>query len=64
MDKDRVIWIASWAKGKGVNNEDLQYCDYLYGQEDCFDEVMEYVQEWNDFGEIAFRKKYSEYKLY
>ena len=64
MDKAEMIWIASVAHGKDIGSEDLYYSDYLYGKEECFDEVMEYVQEWNDFGEIAFREKYSEYKLY
>ncbi len=64
MDKAEMIWIASVAQGKDIDSESLYYSDYLYGKEDFFDEVMEYVQEWNDYGEIAFRKKYSEYKLY
>ena len=64
MEKSEMIWIASVAIGKNLDYETLKYSDYLYGKEDLIDDVWEYVIECKEDGEKAFRKKYSEYKLY
>lgn len=64
MTKEELIWAASVAAGKRIEYENFMYSDYMYGNENLIDEVWEYVVEWNDYGEIAFREKYKDFKLY
>lgn len=64
MNNKEQIWVASIAIGKNYDYETLKYSDYMYGNEDKIDDVWDYVEECKEFGEKAFREKYSEYKLY
>ena len=64
MDKEEMIWLASVAIGKKLNFETLKYSDYLYGKESLVDDVWKYVTECEEIGTIAFKEKYSQYKLY
>jgi hypothetical protein len=64
MEKSEMIWIASVAIGKNLDYETLYYSDYMYGKESFTDEVYEYVTECRKIGQLAFREKYKEYKLY
>lgn len=64
MEKEEMLWIATWASSKNLDKEKLRYCDYMYGKEDLTDQVWEYVEELNDCGWIAFYAKYRDYKLY
>jgi len=59
-----MIWLASVAIGKKLNFETLKYSDYLYGKESLVDDVWKYVKECEEIGTIAFKEKYSQYKLY
>ena len=64
MEKSEKIWIASIAAQKGHDYESLYYSDYMYDNESETDEVFEFVEEYHEFGRIAFYEKYKEYKLY
>ena len=69
MTKERKIWIASKFAEKGYDYRDLLDSDYLYelkGEEKeiVADEIWEYVEEYKDYGSIAFEEKYKDYKLY
>lgn len=64
MEKYEAVSLASIVIGKGYSYETMKYSDYLYGREDSIDDVWEYVIECQDFGKIAFYKKYKDYKLY
>ncbi len=64
MTQERIIWIATWAWSKGYDYETTMYSDYLKGNENCIDEVWEYVDELNEYGRVAFYEKYKEFKLY
>jgi hypothetical protein len=64
MEKAQKIKTASYAIMKGMDYETLMYSDEMYGHEEETDEVWEYVDECKQIGEIAFKEKYSEYKLY
>lgn len=64
MEKTELIWIASWAWGKGYNYEQVMYCDYLYGKEDEIDKVWKYYEEIEENGYKAFAEKYKHFKLY
>lgn len=62
--KAEMIYIASKYAHKGYDYETLCYGDDLNGREHLADEVWEYVVEAKETGEIAFKEKYKEYKLY
>jgi len=64
MDKEEMIWIASVVVEKRLDYETLNYSDYMYGNEDKTDEVWDYVSECLEVGIMAFKEKYSEYKMY
>jgi len=64
MDKDRMIWIASLAIGKGWDFEKLKWSDEMYSNMDEADEVYEYVVECQEIGTLAWKEKYGELKLY
>ncbi len=64
MNKEELIWAATIAIGKGYDYETMKHSDYLYGKEDEIDNVWEYVEECNDIGQIAFKEKYKEFKMY
>ena len=69
MTKERKIWIASKFAEKGYDYGDLWYSDSLYeleGEEKeiVAGEIWEYVEEYKDYGSIAFEEKYKDYKLY
>jgi len=64
IEKSELIWIASKMYAKGYSGDDVRYSDDLYGNEDQFDKVNEYMEELNEIGRIAFYEKYKEYKLY
>lgn len=69
MEQEDIIWLASKAAEKGWDHETLSYGDDLYhlkGEEKdtVLDSIWEYVEEYNDYGSIAFREKYKGYKLY
>ena len=64
LKKAELIWIASKMFAKGYSGDDVRYSDDLYGNEDQFDEVNEYMNELSKFGQIAFYEKYKEFKLY
>ena len=64
MEKEEMIWVASVAIGKRINYEKLMYSDYMYRKEDLTDLVWEYVTECEDIGQIAWKEKYKDYKLY
>lgn len=64
MGKAELIWIASWAWGKGYDYEKTKYSDYLYGKEDEIDNVWEYYNEIEENGYKAFTEKYKQFKLY
>lgn len=64
MEKEEMIWVASVAIGKRMGYEEFNYSDYMYGKEDLTDLVWEYVIECEDIGQIAWKEKYGEYKLY
>jgi len=70
METSEKIWIASKYVEKGYGFDDLRYGDDLYHldgtpeKETILDEICGYMTEYKEIGSIAFRKKYSEYKLY
>jgi hypothetical protein len=70
METKDKIWIASKYASKGYGYEDLKYGDDLYHldgkdeKETILDEIWGYVTEYEDYGSIAFREKYKEFKLY
>ena len=64
MEEKEMIWIASVAIGKRLDYETLNYSDYMYGNEKYTDDVWEYVTECEDMGQIAWKEKYCDYKLY
>jgi hypothetical protein len=64
LSKSEMIWIASKAFEKNISYEDLYCSDDMYGNENQIDEVYEYIIEAKDIGRVAWREKYSEYKLY
>lgn len=64
MEKAEMIWIASVAIGKKYDFETLAYSDYMYGKESLTDDVYEYVEECMNIGELAWREKYKDFKLY
>lgn len=64
MEKKVMIWIASKYAEKGKNFHDLKYGDDLYGKEVLAEEIWQYVEEYKQYGSIAFREKYKEFKLY
>lgn len=64
MEKEEMLWIATWAWSKNLDKGELRYCDYMYGKEDLTDQVWEYVEELNEYGRVAFYEKYKDYKLY
>ncbi len=64
MKKEDLIWLASKAAEKRWSYEELKYGDDLYGHESDVDAVWEYVDEYDQLGSIAFRNKYSDFKLY
>ena len=69
MKKEQKIWIASKFADEGCDYWDLRDSDYLYeleGEEKeiIADEIWEYMEEYKDYGSIAFEKKYKDYKLY
>ncbi len=66
MELSEKLWIASKYAEKGYGYEDLKYGDDLYNEEDdnLVDEIWDYVEEYKAIGSIAFREKYSDYKLY
>lgn len=59
-----MIWIASVAIGKRMGYEELMYSDYMYGNEDLIDDVWEYVIECDNMGQISWKEKYADYRLY
>jgi len=64
LEKSELIWIASKMNTKGYSGDKIRYCDDLYGNEDQFDEVNNYMNELSEIGRIAFYEKYKEFKLY
>ena len=62
--KADLIYNATIALGKGYDYEEMYYGDYMYGNEDQTEAVFEYVNEAQEIGSIAFKKKYSEYAMY
>ena len=64
MTESEKIYAASYAIGKGLDLDQLRYCDEMYGNEDHADDVWEYVFEGREDGAAAFREKYKDHKLY
>jgi hypothetical protein len=64
MNTDDLIWTASVAIGKKIPYETLLYSDYMYGYEHLIDDVWHYVDECDAIGQTAWKKKYSQHKLY
>lgn len=64
MQKNEMIYLASKFAEKGTDYEKAMYGDDLYGREDMIDAIWEYVEEYEDFGRIAFYEKYKDFKLY
>lgn len=64
LTKSELIWIATKMAAKGYSGDDVYYCDDLYGNEDQFHDVNEYMNELSEIGRIAFYEKYKEFKLY
>lgn len=64
MKEEDIIYIASKYAEKGYDIEQLQYGDDMYEKGQFIDDVWEYIIEYKEIGSIAFRKKYSKYKLY
>lgn len=64
MEKEEMLWIATWAWSKNLDYEELGWSDYMNGKKEFLDQVWEYVEELNDNGRIAFYEKYKDYKLY
>ncbi|HUX57117.1 MAG TPA: hypothetical protein VMV77_09090 [Bacteroidales bacterium] len=64
LEKSDLIWIASKMFVKGYFGDMIRYSDDLYGNEDQYDEVNEYMEELSEIGRIAFYEKYKEFKLY
>jgi hypothetical protein len=64
LTKAELIWIASEMFAKGYSGDSVRYSDDLYGNEDQFDEVKDYMDELSEIGRIAFYEKYKEFKLY
>ena len=64
LTKSDLIWIATKMHAKGYYGERIRYSDDLYGNEDQYDEVAEYMGELSEIGRIAFYEKYKGYKLY
>lgn len=59
-----MIWIASVAIGKRLDYEKLYYSDYLYNKTEFADEIWDYVTECDEIGQVAWKEKYKEYKIY
>ena len=70
MTKAEKIYIGSKYAEKGYSHEQLSYGDDLYHLDGCYykeailDEIWDYVIEYEDYGSIAFREKYKEFRLY
>lgn len=70
MTTEEKIYIASKYCEKGYGYDDLRYGDDLYhldgddNKETIIDEIIDYMDEYRSIGSVAFREKYSEYKLY
>jgi len=64
MDKAEMIYIASMAFEKGWSYETLKYSDHMYKTPELTDDAWEYVEEIKFDGTEAFRKNYSEFKIY
>lgn len=64
MTKEEKLWIATKWFQKGYDIDDLRWSDDMYGYENETDEVLEYYEELQDIGRIAFYEKYKEFKLY
>ena len=63
MTKEQKIWIASKFAEKGYGYETLFYSDNLLGlevMERCVvaEEIWEYMEEYKEYGSIAFKEKY------
>ena len=64
LTKSDLIWIATKMHAKGYYGERIRYSDDLYGNEDQYDEVSEFMEEAHNIGRDAFYEKYKDYKLY
>lgn len=70
METQDKIWIASKYAAKGYRYDQLRYGDDLYHldgsdeKEQVIEEIIGYMDEYGSIGSIAFREKYSDYKLY
>jgi hypothetical protein len=64
MEKSELIYMATIAYAKKYDYEKMMYSDYMYGKTDHMDELWEYVEELQDYGLIAFHKKYKDFKIY
>lgn len=64
MELKDIIWTATTAIYKNLYGEDLYSSDYMYGNEELTDKVMEYVDECHKIGYDAFKVKYAEYKFH
>ena len=69
MEKHEMIWIASKYVAKGYSQEQMRDgddCYHLKGEEGraIKDMIAEYMEEIEDYGKIAFKEKYKEFKLY
>lgn len=64
LTKEKLIYLASIAIGKQMHYETFYYSDYMYDYVDEMDSVWEYVNECKDIGQIAWKEKYKDFKLY
>lgn len=64
LTKAELIWIASKMFKKGYSGDSVRYSDDLYGNEDQYNDVAEFMEEAHKIGRSAFYEKYKEFKLY
>ena len=64
LSKEELVYLASYAVGKGLDYETMEWSDEMYGKQEYMDAVWEYVIECRENGRNEFRDKYSEYKLF
>ena len=64
MEKRELIYLATIVDAKDYDYEKMMYSDYMYGKTHLMDKLWVYVEELQDYGRIAFYKKYKDYKLY
>jgi hypothetical protein len=64
MTKEEIIYAATFAHSKKYDYEAMMYSDTMYGNEDCMENVWDYVTEINELGVKAFKEKYNNINLY